>query len=132
MLHLQDVGVSADEDIGCFLFENFLYAGIVIWRPAADMRDPDTEALSFQPQVFREPRSHFFVINVAVNSLYGFHFFQFSDHRHIADVPCMPDLFTRLEMFGNGWIQKTVGVGDYTYSQKLLVVNLPIDRLAED
>jgi len=109
--HFQDVGVTADVEIGRLGCQNIQYPFGVPAGVAADMGHKNIEAFYFKSQIFGKALTQGRCVYIAINGTKGFEGLQPFCHFHAADVPGMPDFIAGFEMGKNIFVENPVGIG---------------------
>ena len=110
----EDVGVAADEEAGPAGVEFGFDAAFVSAGVAADVGHVDAKAFAFPAEVAREFVADFVAVDIAVDAAERFaEGLEGSEHIG-AEVTGVPEFVDFGEVFEDGGVEETVGVGEET------------------
>lgn len=117
---LQNMGMTAHEDVRFVLVYQHLGTGIIPSWISADMGHQDLHALAVKEAVKRVLEAQGMVVAVSCDSQKRFEPRYLGGHFHAAaEIPCMPDLVDRFQEFPDAGVENAVGVGYESYIHML-------------
>lgn len=114
--HLQDMGMSADEDLGPVMFDESSRLRVITAGGTSDMSHEDRDSLDFQELVFRILETYVLAIAVAGDADQGLELPDAVGERESSsEISGMPDDIDRREELLECVAENAVGIGDETY-----------------
>ena len=110
VLHLQDMAVAADEELGRTGIDLLAYAGIVAARIAPDMGHQHLGALAVPAELHRKHTAKVASVAITADCPQGTELLKAQGKLERPDIAGMPNLVARLEVFQVSGIPIAVGI----------------------